>query len=76
VSGRDAATGPVRLRAPRYDLDLRIDLLPDLAADGRGALPTGPVLGVEINQDFLSKNRSDGWRRRVPVRPDGSIAYN
>ena len=31
MSGRDAATGPLRLRVPRYDLDLRIDLPPDLA---------------------------------------------
>ena len=41
MSGPNAAIGPLRLRVPRYDLDLRIDLLPDLAprsgGDGSGA---------------------------------------
>jgi galactonate dehydratase len=44
--------------------------------EGYLEVPTGPGLGIEIDEDYLAKNRSEGWRRRVPVRPDGSIAYN
>jgi len=35
-----------------------------------------PVRALEVAEGYLSKNHSDGLRRRVPVRPDGSIAYN
>jgi galactonate dehydratase len=44
--------------------------------EGYLEVPSGPGLGIEVNEEYLSTNRSEGWRRRVPVRPDGSIAYN
>jgi galactonate dehydratase len=43
--------------------------------DGYLELPTGPGLGIDLNEEYLLQNPSTGWRRRLPVRPDGSLAF-
>jgi galactonate dehydratase len=45
---------------------------PTVDADGYAALPTGPGLGVEIDEDFMNKNPPQAW---IPesFREDGTI---
>lgn len=47
--------------------------VPRVDAEGYLALPAGPGLGVEIDEDFLASQHSGRW---IPesFRPDGSIA--
>jgi galactonate dehydratase len=44
--------------------------------DGFVTIPTGPGLGVEINEDYLLKRQQDGHRWRNPIwrHEDGSFA--
>jgi galactonate dehydratase len=55
----------------------RRDLLhePIRLVDGYLELPTGPGLGISLNEDFIVRNPSEGWRRTLPTRPDGSLGF-
>jgi galactonate dehydratase len=55
----------------------RRDLLqePIRLVDGYAELPTAPGLGISLNEDFIERNQTEGWRRTLPVRPDGSLGY-
>lgn len=49
---------------------------PYLPVDGHLELrPDRPGWGVEIDEDYLKTDRYVHWERKLPVRPDGSIAY-
>ncbi len=49
---------------------------PYLPKDGYLELrPDRPGWGVEIDEDYLATDRYVHWERKLPVRPDGSIAY-
>jgi galactonate dehydratase len=55
----------------------RRDLLqePIRLVDGYLELPTGPGLGIDLNEDFIARNPAEGWRRALPTRPDGSLGF-
>jgi len=55
----------------------RRDLLqePVRLVDGYLELPTAPGLGISLNEEFIARNQSEGWRRTLPTRPDGSLGY-
>jgi galactonate dehydratase len=55
----------------------RRDLLqePIRLVDGYLELPTAPGLGISLNEEFIARNQSEGWRRTLPTRPDGSLGY-
>jgi galactonate dehydratase len=49
---------------------------PYLPVDGYLALrPDRPGLGVEVDEDLVSKDAYLHWQRTCPVRPDGSTGY-
>jgi galactonate dehydratase len=49
---------------------------PYLPVDGHLELrPDRPGWGVEIDEDYLKTDRYIHWERKLPTRPDGSIAY-
>jgi galactonate dehydratase len=57
-------------------LDYLIDPEPLKIVDGYIAAPTGPGLGVEINEEFVIERAAQGHRWRNPIwrHADGSIA--
>jgi galactonate dehydratase len=57
-------------------LDYLIDPEPLKIVDGYIAAPTGPGLGVEINEEFVVERAAQGHRWRNPIwrHADGSIA--
>ncbi|MCA1939982.1 MAG: galactonate dehydratase [Caenispirillum bisanense] len=57
-------------------LDYLVDPAPLAIVDGYTAIPSGPGLGVEINEDFVAERAREGHRWRNPVwrHEDGSIA--
>ncbi|MBE0531427.1 MAG: galactonate dehydratase [Rhodospirillales bacterium] len=57
-------------------LDYLIDPEPLKIVDGYIAAPTGPGLGVEINEEFVIERAAQGHRWRNPIwrHTDGSIA--
>ena len=49
---------------------------PYLPVDGHLELrPDRPGWGVEIDEDYLKTDRYVHWERKLPTRPDGSIAH-
>ena len=44
--------------------------------DGMVAIPTGPGLGIEVNEDYVRERTQEGHRWRNPVwrHRDGSFA--
>ncbi|MDF0597275.1 mandelate racemase/muconate lactonizing enzyme family protein [Psychromarinibacter halotolerans] len=49
---------------------------PYLPVDGHLELrPDRPGWGVEIDEDYLKTDRYVHWERKLPTRPDGSIAF-
>lgn len=49
---------------------------PYLPVDGHLELrPDRPGWGVEIDENYLKTDRYVHWERKLPIRPDGSIAY-
>ncbi|MEM7444842.1 MAG: mandelate racemase/muconate lactonizing enzyme family protein [Pseudomonadota bacterium] len=49
---------------------------PYLPKDGYLELrPDRPGWGVEIDEDYLKRDRYVHWERKVPTRPDGSTGY-
>ncbi len=49
---------------------------PYLPVDGHLELrPDRPGWGVEIDEEYLKTDRYLHWERKLPTRPDGSIAY-
>ena len=57
-------------------LDYLVDPSPLKIVDGYIAAPTGPGLGVEINEEFVEERAKEGHRWRNPIwrHADGSIA--
>lgn len=57
-------------------LDYLADRSPFAYKDGYVAMPTGPGLGIEINQDYVDERAVEGHRWRNPVwrHADGSVA--
>ncbi|MDX9862105.1 MAG: galactonate dehydratase [Rhodospirillales bacterium] len=57
-------------------LDYLVDPAPLKIVDGYIAAPTGPGLGVEINEEFVIERAAQGHRWRNPIwrHADGSIA--
>jgi galactonate dehydratase len=55
----------------------RRDLLqePIRLVDGYLEPPTAPGLGISLNEEFIARNQTEGWRRTLPTRPDGSLGY-
>jgi galactonate dehydratase len=45
-------------------------------ADGFVAIPTGPGLGIDINEDYVTERAQQGHRWRNPIwrHADGSLA--
>jgi len=57
-------------------LDYLVDRTPFAYQDGFVAMPTGPGLGIEINQDYVNERAAEGHRWRNPLwrHEDGSVA--
>jgi galactonate dehydratase len=57
-------------------LDYLVDPAPLLIENGYCAIPQGPGLGVEINEEFVIERAAAGHRWRNPVwyHDDGSVA--
>jgi len=57
-------------------LDYLVDPAPLKIVDGYIAAPTGPGLGIEINEEFVIERAAQGHRWRNPIwrHADGSIA--
>jgi galactonate dehydratase len=55
----------------------RRDLLqePVRLVDGYLELPSGPGLGVTLNEEYIARNPAENWRRVLPSRPDGSLGF-
>ncbi len=58
-------------RPPKSEL-LKTPLKP---VDGYLAVPEGPGLGIELNEDFFAKYPFDPLEIDAPTRTDGSVAY-
>ncbi|MCL5026113.1 MAG: galactonate dehydratase [Chloroflexi bacterium] len=43
--------------------------------DGYLEIPDKPGLGVELNEEAFARYPSVYWRRPIPIRPDGSVAF-
>ena len=48
---------------------------PLMVKDGYITLPTKPGLGVELNEEALTKYPFRPWYRGIPYREDGSVAF-
>ena len=48
---------------------------PYLPKDGYLELRDRPGLGIEVNEDAVSRNEYLHWQRTAPVRPDGATGY-
>lgn len=78
VNAQFAATAPTFLileyhvdtESPRRDLVLE----PYEMVDGYLRLPDKPGLGIDIDEDYCTSHPYEPWRRRLPERPDGSVA--
>jgi galactonate dehydratase len=57
---------------PRRDLVQE----PLVVKNGYIELPTKPGLGIELDEANFEKYPYRSWRRRNPIRPDGSIGFN
>ena len=57
---------------PRRDLVQE----PLVVRNGYIELPTKPGLGIELDEANFEKYPYRSWRRRSPIRPDGSIGFN
>ena len=57
-------------------LDYLTDRTPFAYQDGYVAMPQGPGLGIEINQDYVTERAAEGHRWRNPIwrHADGSVA--
>ena len=57
-------------------LDYLSDRAPFAYKDGYVAIPDGPGLGIEINQDYVNERAAEGHRWRNPIwrHADGSVA--
>jgi galactonate dehydratase len=57
-------------------LDYLVDRSPFAYKDGYVAMPDGPGLGIEINQDYVDERAVEGHRWRNPIwrHADGSVA--
>ncbi|MEL1264454.1 galactonate dehydratase [Pseudoxanthomonas putridarboris] len=57
-------------------LDYLADRSPFAYQDGYVAIPGGPGLGIEINQDYVDERAAEGHRWRNPIwrHADGSVA--
>ncbi len=57
-------------------LDYLVDRAPFAYKDGYVAMPNGPGLGIEINQDYVDERAAEGHRWRNPIwrHADGSVA--
>ncbi|HEY0661669.1 MAG TPA: galactonate dehydratase [Lysobacter sp.] len=57
-------------------LDYLVDRAPFAYRDGYVAMPQGPGLGIEINQEYVDERAAEGHRWRNPVwrHADGSVA--
>jgi galactonate dehydratase len=48
---------------------------PYLPKDGYLELRNRPGLGIDVNEEIVSKSEYVHWQRTAPVRPDGSTGY-
>jgi galactonate dehydratase len=48
---------------------------PYLPKDGYLELRNRPGLGIDVNEEVISKSEYIHWQRTAPVRPDGSTGY-
>jgi len=79
VNAQFAATAPTFLileyhvdtESPRKDLVQE----PYRLADGYLELPNKPGIGIELNEEYYQQHPYKPWKRGMPLKPDGSMAF-
>ncbi|HHX43390.1 MAG TPA: galactonate dehydratase [Chloroflexi bacterium] len=79
VNAQFAATAPTFLIL-EYHVDTespRKDLVeePYRLVDGYLELPDKPGLGIELNEEYYKQHPYKPWKRAMPLKPDGSMAF-
>ncbi len=79
VNAQFAATAPTFLIL-EYHIDTespRKDLVqePYRMVDGYLELPDKPGIGIELNEEYYQQHPYKPWKRGMPLKPDGSMAF-